>query len=104
MTSSPSGSRMTCGVVGVHERAIFRERTQGKDLEGSLEGKASQEHDPAMSGGRDPRVVRTNLLGRWLGYVPLTYSDSDELSEWRIERSDDDRAVAKNVVMSSTAR
>ena len=48
-------------MVGVHERAIFRERTQGKDLEGSLEGKASQEHDPAMSGGRDPRVVRNEV-------------------------------------------
>ena len=50
VANSPSGSRMDCVVVGVHERAIFRERTQGKDLEGSLEGKASQEHDPVVYG------------------------------------------------------
>ena len=50
MTSSPSGSRMTCALVGVQERAIFCECAQGKDLEGSLEGKASQEHDPVVYG------------------------------------------------------
>ena len=48
--SSPSGLRMTCDVVGVHERTNFCERAQGKDLEGSLEGEDGQEHDPLTIG------------------------------------------------------
>ena len=50
MTNSPTGSRLDSDVVGVHERANFCERSEGKDVEGSLEGKASRDHDPIGMG------------------------------------------------------
>ena len=93
IASSPSGLRMTCGVVGVHERAIFRERTQGKDLEGSLEGKASQEHDPAITRVGDPGYGEASKMTK-LGYEFLTHSISVWTKGHRRASVASDEAVA----------
>ena len=55
ISNSPSGSRMTCALVGVQDdngnyEGIFVGSAQGKNLRGSLEGGAVQEYDPVVYG------------------------------------------------------
>ena len=73
--SSPSGSRMDSDVVGVHERTNFCERSEGKDVRGSLEGGAVHDHDPAILGEGGPRYGEASKMTK-LGYEFLTHSIS----------------------------